>query len=263
MVSGASRTDVDDALDKFTATVLKQLREDSYYSKVVPDDVMEKLARVAISRVFAASFSGRGVTGIVFAGYGEKEYFPKVEKYICHGLILGKPYFSKEDEICISHSNASDAMPLAQADMINTFISGASFKSMSDIHGIMLKQLEEIEKKLKADGHLNKDFSFDDIRATVEDSFRAQVVEYFYNTHRKPLQRVIASLPIDELAELAETLVYIESLKERVTSPSESVSGPIDVAVISKHDGFIWIKRKHYFKGELNPRFFVNRQRET
>jgi hypothetical protein len=62
--------------------------------------------------------------------------------------------------------------------------------------------------------------------------------------------------PVDELAELAETLMSIESLKERVTRPTESVSGPIDVAVISKADGFIWIRRKHYFEAELNPRFF-------
>ncbi|HEY9669692.1 MAG TPA: hypothetical protein V6C91_22960 [Coleofasciculaceae cyanobacterium] len=31
-----------------------------------------------------------------------------------------------------------------------------------------------------------------------------------------------------------------------------------DVAVISKGDGFIWIKRKHYFKPELNHQFFNN-----
>jgi len=39
---------------------------------------------------------------------------------------------------------------------------------------------------------------------------------------------------------------------------SETVGGPIDVAVISKGDGFIWIKRKHYFSPELNHHFFDN-----
>ena len=36
----------------------------------------------------------------------------------------------------------------------------------------------------------------------------------------------------------------------------ETVGGPVDVAVISKGDGFIWINRKHYFKPEFNPHFF-------
>jgi hypothetical protein len=62
--------------------------------------------------------------------------------------------------------------------------------------------------------------------------------------------------PVSDLAALAKSLVELQSLKERVTRDSESVGGPIDVAVISKHDGFVWIERKHYFRPELNPRFF-------
>ena len=61
------------------------------------------------------------------------------------------------------------------------------------------------------------------------------------------------------MAELAETLIMLESLKEKVTRPTESVGGPIDVCVISKSDGFIWIKRKHYFDPKLNPSFFRRR----
>ena len=44
---------------------------------------------------------------------------------------------------------------------------------------------------------------------------------------------------------------------------AETVAGPIDVAVISKGDGFIWINRKHYFERELNPQFFANYYREV
>jgi hypothetical protein len=44
-------------------------------------------------------------------------------------------------------------------------------------------------------------------------------------------------------------------LKERVTSPSESVGGPIDVAVITRAEGLVWVKRKHYFDPELNLRY--------
>jgi hypothetical protein len=83
-----------------------------------------------------------------------------------------------------------------------------------------------------------------------------ELIAKLHARHRAPLQRVIASLPFREMADLAEALVFMESLKERVTRPKESVSGPIDVALISKGDGFVWIKRKHYFDPKLNPRFF-------
>jgi hypothetical protein len=69
-------------------------------------------------------------------------------------------------------------------------------------------------------------------------------------------------LPKDELAAMAESLVNLTSFKRKVTMESETVGGPIDVAVISKGDGFIWIKRKHYFKAELNPQFFANYYRK-
>jgi hypothetical protein len=81
--------------------------------------------------------------------------------------------------------------------------------------------------------------------------------------HRKekyvrPVTTVVSMLPKDELAAMAESLVNLTSFKRKVTMESETVGGPIDVAVISKGDGFIWIKRKHYFKAELNTQFFSN-----
>lgn len=65
-------------------------------------------------------------------------------------------------------------------------------------------------------------------------------------------------LPKDELAAMAESLVNLASFKRRVTDEEETVGGPIDVAVISRGDGFIWIKRKHYFEPGLNPQFLAN-----
>ena len=62
-----------------------------------------------------------------------------------------------------------------------------------------------------------------------------------------------------DLANFAEALVNITSVKRRASLETESVGGPIDVAVISKDDGFIWVKRKHYFDPSLNPRFFVRK----
>jgi len=78
-----------------------------------------------------------------------------------------------------------------------------------------------------------------------------------------PVINVVASLPKDELAAMAESLVNLTSFKRKVSMEAETVGGPIDVAVISKGDGFIWIKRKHYFKSELNPQFFRNYYKET
>ena len=64
-------------------------------------------------------------------------------------------------------------------------------------------------------------------------------------------------LPKDELAAMAEALVNLTKFRRRISQDRETVGGPIDVAVITKGDGFVWIKRKHYFDPALNPRIIA------
>ena len=59
-------------------------------------------------------------------------------------------------------------------------------------------------------------------------------------------------------AELAVAAAAL-SAETGLAMEEETVGGPIDVAIISKGDGFIWIKRKHYFDGLLN-RDYLSRQ---
>src|SRR4029077_5671989 len=110
-------------------------------------------------------------------------------------------------------------------------------------------QAELVKAKKLDDGDLD---ALQKLKTTAKDQFSQELTESMVSSHTMPLRRVIGLLPVDELAELAEILVSIESLKERVTTESESVGGPIDVALISKGDGFVWIKRKHYFDAKLN-----------
>jgi len=72
----------------------------------------------------------------------------------------------------------------------------------------------------------------------------------------------VSVLPKPELAIMAETLVNLISFKKQVSREEETVGGPIDVAIISKGDGFIWLKRKHYFNPELNHQFFTKYYKE-
>ena len=57
---------------------------------------------------------------------------------------------------------------------------------------------------------------------------------------------------------MAESLVSLTSLKRRATGKLETVGGPIDVALITKGDGFVFTQRKHYFDPNLNPAFAHN-----
>lgn len=88
--------------------------------------------------------------------------------------------------------------------------------------------------------------------------YRKYLKAHIEETHVQPILDAVAALPKEELASMARALVNLTSFKRRVTLDAETVGGPIDVAVISKGDGLIWIDRKHYFDPALNHHFFAN-----
>lgn len=64
---------------------------------------------------------------------------------------------------------------------------------------------------------------------------------------------VNSAMPIQDAIDLAEFLVDISIKFSRFMPGSPTVGGPIESAAVSKHEGFKWIKRKHYFDRDLNP----------
>lgn len=115
---------------------------------------------------------------------------------------------------------------------------------------------EKNENKIKSKKILQKSSE------KIITDFQKKLENYRQEMYIDPVISVVSMLSKDELAAMAETLVNLTSFKRKITMGSETVGGPIDVAVISKGDGFIWIKRKHYFKPELNPQFFANYYKE-
>jgi hypothetical protein len=63
---------------------------------------------------------------------------------------------------------------------------------------------------------------------------------------------IVACMQKSELTSMAEAMVNLTALKRHVSIDSETVGGPIDVALITKGDGFIWIKKKTNYDPALN-----------
>jgi len=61
------------------------------------------------------------------------------------------------------------------------------------------------------------------------------------------------AMPIQDAIEYAEFLVDVSIKWSRFSPGSPIVGGPVESAAISKHEGFKWIRRKHYYDSALNP----------
>ncbi len=68
-----------------------------------------------------------------------------------------------------------------------------------------------------------------------------------------PMQLVVPAMPLQDAIDLAEFLVDTTIQWVRFSPGAPTVAGPIEIAAISKHEGFRWIRRKYYFEKNLNP----------
>ena len=61
------------------------------------------------------------------------------------------------------------------------------------------------------------------------------------------------AMPMQDAIDLAEFLVHTTIMFSRFKAGAPTVGGAIEIAAISKHEGFRWVRRKHYYPPELNP----------
>src|SRR5665213_1484626 len=207
--------------------------------------------------------------GLVIAGFGEREIYPVFLHYAIGGVFLDRLKFVPRDCFSLTGPDAKSGIiaPFAQSKSAWAFMAGIDPDLHSGILGFVQGLLSKVDVEL---GEIGKSFpgitplQFDKIRELlrvkhdeIQKGFNAEVNRWRNDKHITPLMNVVASLPKDEMGALAESLVSLTSYKRRYSPDSETVGGPIDVAVISKGDGFVWIKRKHYFEPQLNPQFFT------
>jgi hypothetical protein len=63
-------------------------------------------------------------------------------------------------------------------------------------------------------------------------------------------------MPIQDAIDLAEFLVQTAIGFTRFRAGSPTVGGPIEIAAITKHDGFMWVRHKEYYDRRLNTDSF-------
>lgn len=64
---------------------------------------------------------------------------------------------------------------------------------------------------------------------------------------------VHAAMPVVDAINLADFLVDTTKRYFRFLPGADIVGGATDIATVTKHEGFKWIKRKHYYAAALNP----------
>lgn len=242
----------------------------------VTDELIEDIINFTYSILVKDTFSTDEYAGVVIAGFGEEEVYPSQIAYQIKGFVNGKLLYKVQNESEIGSDNTMNQstaiiIPYAQQEMVHSFVEGITPELKETIfeslHKILTVYPDLLKANLNKKGIQDSELSPEIVETMVElgqeiiGNFQSEIDQELTDRYVFPLLNILDILPKEELASMAKALVNLTSLKRKVTIDAETVGGPIDVAVISKGDGFIWIERKHYFKPELNYHFFQNYMR--
>jgi hypothetical protein len=230
--------------------------------------VREKLLQICGLRTTKEWWSQRS-GGVVVAGFGKNDVFPVVQSYTVEAVVHDHLRYDRNAGLSndMNETHAAMILPFAQAEIVYRFIRGIDPEYKQEFTSFLRNLLTvEFPERLVAD--FGASASEEDRRNAQAEIIRLGriIVRDFEDKwsnweQRKfvsPVLDIVGDLPKDDLAAMAESLVNLTSFKRRITAEMETVGGPIDVAVISKGDGFVWIKRKHYFQKDLNSGFLAN-----
>lgn len=242
-------------LQEYCVDIFNDLYEYIVNKTGAPGELFD-LAKYVFYLLLKSSRNIVGYTGLVFVGYGKEEIFPSLMPVNIAIAFDGalRYYYDKQSEAIISENNSAAICPFAQTDVMETILTGIDPSVKNFISELFSKSLKAysglVSNTIKISNQNtvlstaieNIDISgikkvFDD---AIDDAIGKQYIA--------PLVDTVAYLEKEDMADMAESLVSLTFLKRRMMSSEESVGGPVDVAIISKSDGFVWIKRKHYFR---------------
>jgi len=246
--------------------IIRKAKKDIFHKLPMAPSDSARLSRIAVNLIVR---HGPGSSGVVIAGFGRKDVFPALRWFSLQGIVRNRLRFTEHQGQVIDLETTAAILPFAQHEMVATFMNGVEphyqaaietgvSKIVDEYPNVILDQIDKLDED---DKRALKD-QLKIAGATMLEQYRKDLHRYRIGNYVNPIMSVVTHLPKHELAAMAESLVRLTSFKRKVTLQAETVAEPIDVAVISKGDGFIWIKRKHYFQPELNPQFFTNYYRE-
>lgn len=244
------------------ASLIDDKAEEVFGAHPLSDNDKKILRRYVLARL-SKHLDTNACTGLVVAGFGEKDKFPSLHHITIDGVYGGKLRCLESEYYDVDRNDyRGTVLAYAQPDVAHRFLYGVDGDLEKGIARYFAKAIEDlvptISENLKF-GPKNRKLLRETLVTaadTIAHRYWKEASEEFRNEFFWDIEDMVRLMPKQEMASLAEALVNITILKRRASAGLETVGGPIDVAIISRHEGFVWVKRKHYFNSRLNPRYF-------
>jgi hypothetical protein len=233
------------ARKKYNDFLISAIKNDRFYSYL--SDKQREIVCDMTFKLLSSNYESREMVGIAMAGYGEKDIYPSLCRFHIDGILDGKIRYTLKEDIDISELRPAHIKPLCQTDVMDTFLLGVNPKLeemfIEQTSSQIEKYVNSMENNLFANGM--KDIVSAKISEKANDIIH-KVCKREIKNNIDSFYKSIEWLPIRELSLLAESLINITSIKRMVLADQNNatVGGPVDVSVITKSEGFKWLKKK-------------------
>lgn len=188
---------------------------------------------------------------LVFSGFGSDEELPSlVSVCVCEGFDHHINYFVK-DNISINNQRPIAFCPFAQDDVMKGLIQGMHTTLLDKIEDNTISSYKMIYTEMFKEKCKEADREFlSMINQIKRDDLKNQFIKAIncqLGCNQEQWENALEHYDLKAMAALAESLIDLTGFHRILTFKEEGVGGPVDVAVISKNDGFIWLSRKSWY----------------
>lgn len=202
-----------DAIKERTKNTIQNLIENKI--AVLPDDLNEKVMEICIM-ILTKKHNMPLKTGIVIAGYGDCELYPRLISAEFMGIYCGKIKYNITHQEDITFENSATVIPFAQGDVIATFMNGIDYDILNNI-------LDTIDKyKTIMSSKKSASCMFENCLNNLKKEIKETIEASSLNNHWGPIIDTVSIAPKEELAQMAETLVNLTSFRRKLSMDSNS-----------------------------------------
>ena len=192
---------------------------------------------------------------LIFTGFGHEQVYPSlVPVHINEGFDTRVCYHIQEKDIVnISDQRPVAICPFAQKDVIRALLRGIhsrwssfvceSFADMTDF------RMGGVFTPFEWEEPVSQEF-FDMLGEVQTEDLTKSFIRKgnrMLDVNQRTWEKALTDFDLSAMASLADSLIGLTGFHRIMTFSEESVGGPVDVAVISKNDGFTWIRRKSWY----------------
>ena len=231
--------------------------EDSPFTGPFPKEIIEKIKDDFELTLLTRLTSRFRDAQLVFTGYGDHQEFPSlVSATVFEGFDDKVNYHIRpEDIVCINDDCPVAIRAFAQDDVVSSILEGiypifyssvcrerqSLFSPFGDLFSLEL-------------GEDAPDLDFFEFQSKLQEVDTSDLPDKYWksvqrqlNNHRKKWEKALANYDLQAMAALAHSLIDLTGFHRIIHFEQESVGGPVDLAVITKNEGFTWLNRKSWY----------------